>query len=65
MIFYLPFFLLDFIIKHLCGQQLFGKNMSSLFGMQLVLGKSPKTDDPHQYEHYHYHCDIANSWKWY
>ena len=32
--------------------------MNSLFDMQLVLGKSPQTDDPHQYEHYHYHCDL-------
>ena len=22
------------------------------------LGQSPKTDDPHQYEHFHYHCDL-------
>ena len=22
------------------------------------LGKSPQTDDPDQYEHFHYHCDI-------
>ena len=22
------------------------------------LGNSPKKDDPHKYEHYHYHCDI-------
>ena len=29
-----PFFLLDFIIKHLCGPQLFGKSMNFLFVMQ-------------------------------
>ena len=22
------------------------------------LGKSPKTNDPHKYEHFHYHCDV-------
>ncbi len=22
------------------------------------LGKSPKKDDPHKYEHFHYHCDV-------
>ena len=22
------------------------------------LGKSPKKDDPHKYEHFHYHCDL-------
>ena len=26
--------------------------------MLQVLGKSPKKDDPHKYEHFHYHCDL-------
>jgi len=58
MIYYHHFFLRGSITRLLCGRQSFGKTYEFFIRHAAGLGKSPKKDDPHKYEHFHYHCDV-------
>ena len=53
-----PFFPAGFYYKTFMWPPNFWKKYEFFIRHAAGLGKSPKTDDPHQYEHYHYHCDL-------
>jgi len=53
-----PFFPAGFYYKTFMWPPTFWKKYEFFIRHAAGLGKSPQTDDPHQYEHYHYHCDL-------
>ena len=53
-----PFFPAGFYYKTFMWPPTFWKKYEFFIRRAAGLGKSPLTDDPHQYEHYHYHCDL-------
>ena len=53
-----PFFPAGFYYKTFMWPSTFWKKYEFFIRHAAGLGKSPLTDDPHQYEHYHYHCDV-------
>ena len=53
-----PFFPAGFYYKTFMWPPTFWKKYEYFIRHAAGLGKSPQSDDPHQYEHYHYHCDI-------
>ena len=53
-----PFFPAGFYYKTFMWPPTFWKKYEYFIRHAAGLGKSPKTDDPHRYEHYHYHCDL-------
>ena len=52
-----PFFPAGFYYKTFMWPPKFWKTYEHFIRHAAGLGKSPKKDDPHKYEHYHYHCD--------
>jgi len=53
-----PFFPAGFYYKTFMWPPTFWKKYEFIIRHAAGLGKSPQSDDPHQYEHYHYHCDL-------
>ena len=53
-----PFFPAGFYYKTFMWPPKFWKTYEHFIRHAAGLGNSPKKDDPHKYEHYHYHCDI-------
>ena len=53
-----PFFPAGFYYKTFMWPPNFWKKYEFFIRHAAGLGKSPEIDDPHQYEHYHYHCDL-------
>jgi len=53
-----PFFPAGFYYKTFMWPPKFWKTYELFIRHVAGLGNSPKKDDPHKYEHYHYHCDI-------
>ena len=53
-----PFFPAGFYYKTFMWPPNFWKKYEYFIRHAAGLGKSPQTDDPHQYEHFHYHCDL-------
>ena len=53
-----PFIPAGFYYKTFMWPANFWKKYEYFIRHAAGLGKSPKTDDPHQYEHFHYHCDL-------
>ena len=53
-----PLFPAGFYYKTFMWPPTFWKKYEFFIRHAAGLGKSPQTDDPHQYEHFHYHCDI-------
>ena len=53
-----PFFPAGFYYKTFMWPPTFWKKYEFFIRHAAGLGKSPQSDDPHQYEHYHYHCDM-------
>ena len=53
-----PFFPAGFYYKTFMWPPTFWKKYEFFIRHAAGLGKSPQTDDPHKYEHYHYHCDL-------
>ena len=52
-----PFFPAGFYYKTFMWPPKFWKTYEHFIRHAAGLGNSPKKDDPHKYEHYHYHCD--------
>ncbi len=52
-----PFFPAGFYYKTFMWPPKFWKTYEHFIRRAAGLGDSPKKDDPHKYEHYHYHCD--------
>ena len=53
-----PLFPAGFYYKTFMWPAKFWKFYEPIIRKTAGLGKSPTTDDPHKYEHYHYHCDV-------
>ena len=53
-----PFFPAGFYYKTFMWPPTFWKKYEFIIRHAAGLGKSPQSDDPHQYEYYHYHCDL-------
>ena len=53
-----PFFPAGFYYKTFMWPPTFWKKYEFFIRHAAGLGKSPKSDDPHKYEHFHFHCDI-------
>ncbi len=53
-----PFFPAGFYYKTFMWPPKFWKTYEFFIRHAAGLGKSPKKDDPHKYEHFHYHCDL-------
>ena len=53
-----PFFPAGFYYKTFMWPPKFWKAYEFFIRHAAGLGKSPKKDDPHKYEHFHYHCDL-------
>jgi sarcosine oxidase subunit alpha len=53
-----PFFPAGFYYKTFMWPPTFWKKYEFFIRHAAGLGKSPLTDDPHQYEHYHFHCEV-------
>ncbi len=53
-----PFFPAGFYYKTFMWPAKFWKTYEFFIRHAAGLGKSPKKDDPHKYEHIHYHCDL-------
>ena len=53
-----PFFPAGFYYKTFMWPPTFWKKYEYFIRHAAGLGKSPQSDDPHQYEHFHYHCDL-------
>ena len=53
-----PFFPAGFYYKTFMWPPKFWKKYEFFIRHAAGLGKSPQSDDPHKYEHYHYHCDL-------
>ena len=53
-----PFFPAGFYYKTFMWPPKFWKAYEFFIRHAAGLGKSPKKDDPHKYEHFHYHCDV-------
>ena len=53
-----PFFPAGFYYKTFMWPPTFWKKYEFFIRHAAGLGKSPQSDDPHKYEHYHYHCDL-------
>ena len=53
-----PFFPAGFYYKTFMWPPKFWKTYEHFIRHAAGLGNSPKKDDPHKYEHYHYHCDV-------
>ena len=53
-----PFFPAGFYYKTFMWPPTFWKKYEFFIRHAAGLGKSPQNDDPHKYEHYHYHCDL-------
>ncbi len=53
-----PFFPAGFYYKTFMWPPKFWKIYEFFIRHAAGLGKSPKKDDPHKYEHFHYHCDL-------
>ena len=53
-----PFFPAGFYYKTFMWPRKFWKKYEYFIRRAAGLGKSPTTNDPDQYEHFHYHCDI-------
>ena len=53
-----PFFPAGFYYKTFMWPPTFWKKYEYFIRHAAGLGKSPQTDDPHKYEHFHYHCDL-------
>jgi len=53
-----PFFPAGFYYKTFMWPPTFWRKYEFLIRHAAGLGKSPQTDDPHQYEHFHYHCEV-------
>ncbi len=52
-----PFFPAGFYYKTFMWPPKFWKTYEHFIRHAAGLGNSPKKEDPHKYEHYHYHCD--------
>ncbi|MDC0195290.1 2Fe-2S iron-sulfur cluster-binding protein, partial [Alphaproteobacteria bacterium] len=52
-----PFFPAGFYYKTFMWPAKFWKKYEFFIRHAAGLGKAPQSDDPHKYEHYHYHCD--------
>jgi sarcosine oxidase subunit alpha len=52
-----PFFPAGFYYKTFMWPPKFWKTYEYFIRRAAGLGHAPKKDDPHKYEHYHYHCD--------
>ncbi len=52
-----PFFPAGFYYKTFMWPPKFWKTYEYFIRHAAGLGNSPKKEDPHKYEHYHYHCD--------
>ena len=52
-----PFFPAGFYYKTFMWPPKFWKSYEYFIRRAAGLGHAPKKDDPHKYEHYHYHCD--------
>ncbi len=52
-----PFFPAGFYYKTFMWPPKFWKTYEYFIRQAAGLGHAPKKDDPHKYEHYHYHCD--------
>ena len=53
-----PFFPAGFYYKTFMWPPKFWKKYEYFIRKAAGLGKSPTTDDPNKYEHFHYHCDV-------
>ena len=53
-----PFFPAGFYYKTFMWPPKFWKTYEFFIRHAAGLGKSPKKNDPHKYEHFHYHCDL-------
>ncbi len=53
-----PFFPAGFYYKTFMWPPKFWKTYEYFIRKAAGLGESPKEDDPHKYEHFHYHCDV-------
>ena len=53
-----PFFPAGFYYKTFMWPPKFWEKYEYFIRRAAGLGKSPTMDDPHQYEHFHYHCDV-------
>ncbi|SVB08023.1 uncharacterized protein METZ01_LOCUS160877, partial [marine metagenome] len=53
-----PFFPAGFYYKTFMWPPKFWGKYEYFIRKAAGLGKSPTNDDPHQYEHFHYHCDV-------
>jgi len=53
-----PFFPAGFYYKTFMWPPKFWEKYEYFIRKAAGLGKSPTKDDPHQYEHFHYHCDV-------
>ena len=53
-----PFLPAGFYYKTFMWPPTFWKKYEYFIRHAAGLGKSPQTDDPHKYEHFHYHCDL-------
>ena len=53
-----PFFPAGFYYKTFMWPPKFWGKYEYFIRKAAGLGKSPTTDDPHKYEHFHYHCDV-------
>ena len=53
-----PFFPAGFYYKTFMWPPKFWEKYEYFIRHAAGLGKSPKEEDPHTYEHYHYHCDV-------
>ena len=53
-----PFFPAGFYYKTFMWPKNFWKKYEFFIRHAAGLGKSPQIEDPHLYEHYHYHCDL-------
>jgi len=53
-----PLFPAGFYYKTFMWPPKFWKKYEYFIRRTAGLGKSPTKDDPHQYEHFHYHCDV-------
>ena len=53
-----PFFPAGFYYKTFMWPPKFWRKYEYFIRRAAGLGKSPTMDDPHKYEHFHYHCDV-------
>ena len=53
-----PFFPAGFYYKTFMWPPKFWEKYEYFIRQAAGLGKSPTKDDPHKYEHFHYHCDV-------